>query len=131
MIYGIGTDLIEVARVAKVCESNPRFVERVFTENEKAYSFKNKKNPYMHLAASWAAKESLYKAVNVRCRYADVEVAHEESGKPFFRFERELAETLAEFTFHLSISHIKDYATAVVVAEARPSKHQLVEITIS
>lgn len=85
----------------------------------------------MHLAASWAAKESLYKAVNVRCRYADVEVAHEESGKPFFRFERELAETLAEFTFHLSISHIKDYATAVVVAEARPSKHQLVEITIS
>lgn len=131
MIYGVGIDLIEVARVAKVCGTNKRFVERVFTSNEVAYSFKNKVNPYMHLAASWAAKESFYKATNIRCGYSQIEVAHEDSGKPYFRFERELAARLSEYTFHVSISHLKDYATAVVVAELKPSEHQAVEITIS
>lgn len=129
MIIGIGIDLIEVARVSKVCTTNARFVERIFAESEIEYSFKNKVNPHLHLAACWAAKEAFYKATNIRCSFRDVVVAHEVSGKPYFTFGesaerglRELADGLGgakdtEVKAHLSISHIKEYATAMVVVE--------------
>jgi holo-[acyl-carrier protein] synthase len=142
MIIGIGIDLIEVARVAKVCETNKRFVERVFAESEIEYSMRNKKSPYQHLAACWSAKEAFYKATNIKCNFADVVVAHFDTGQPYFIFG-ETAKTGIEMIesshsavelnpeknadaiqrnhgsikCHLSISHIKDYATAVVVVE--------------
>ncbi|MCD6118357.1 holo-ACP synthase [bacterium] len=117
MITGIGTDLIEVERVERVCRKNARFVERVFTKAEAEFSFRNKKNPYMHLAACWAAKESFFKATNIRCRFRDVEVTHESSGKPYFNFGPSLEGKIDNLRVHLTISHIKEYATATVVVE--------------
>ncbi len=136
MIIGVGIDLIEVSRVAKVCETNKRFVERVFAESEVEYSLRNRKSPYQHLAACWAAKEAFYKATNIRCSFADVVVCHYENGQPILMFgntARKGLEVIAESLLagksierafdidnvraHLSISHIKDYATAIVVVE--------------
>ena len=116
-IVGIGIDLIEVARVTKVCTTNKRFVERIFANSEIEYSLRNKVNPYLHLAACWAAKEAFYKATNVRCSFRDVVVCHEDSGKPYFEFGDSVPEEALSWRVHLSISHIKEYATAIVVVE--------------
>jgi len=102
-IVGIGIDLIEVARVTKVCTTNKRFVERIFANSEIEYSLRNKVNPYLHLAACWAAKEAFYKATNVRCSFRDVVDS--------------VPEEALSWRVHLSISHIKEYATAIVVVE--------------
>lgn len=152
MIIGVGIDLIEVARVAKVCETNTHFVERVFAKSEVEYSARNKKSPYQHLAACWAAKEAFYKATNIKCNFRDVVVNHFDTGQPFLVFgesaragiEKFLRESPGsehrinecrndgdsdpdviedgsrnrELRTHLSISHIKDYATAMVVVES-------------
>lgn len=56
MIIGIGTDIIEVSRLAKAIE-NSRFLERYFTESENAYFLLKNRNPQT-IAASFAAKEA-------------------------------------------------------------------------
>lgn len=115
MIVGIGTDIIEVERVARVCENNARFLARVFSDGEREYSFKNKMSPHMHLAACWSAKESFFKATNFKFRYGDLEVVHDEAGKPSFDFGPALAGEVENLSVHLSISHIKDLAVTTVV----------------
>jgi holo-[acyl-carrier protein] synthase len=117
VIIGIGTDLIEVARVERVCTNNKRFLETMFTEAEREYSAKNIKNPYMHLAAAWAAKEALFKATNIRFRFGDAAVAHEKTGKPYFVFSQSVMDKFGAMHLHLTISHVKEYAIATVVAD--------------
>ena len=57
----VGTDLIEIERIKKSCQSR-RFCERVYSEKELTL-FSQKKNPYESMAANWAAKESFAKAL--------------------------------------------------------------------
>lgn len=114
MIIGVGIDLIEVGRVQKAIERNPRFVERVFTEREILYS-EGKKSRFQHLAARFAVKEAFYKAIGQRIAWTDVETINLPSGQPQLVL---LAKNIYGFTrSHVSISHIADYATAVVVLE--------------
>jgi holo-[acyl-carrier protein] synthase len=61
MVKGIGIDIIEVERVKKLAEKNPRFLERIFTDREISYCVE-KRNKYQHLAARFAAKEAFFKA---------------------------------------------------------------------
>ena len=56
----VGTDLIEIERIKKSCQSR-RFCERVYSEKALTL-FSQKKNPYESMAANWAAKESFAKA---------------------------------------------------------------------
>jgi holo-[acyl-carrier protein] synthase len=114
MILGIGVDMIEVARVQKAIERNPRFPEKVFTPIEIAYS-EGKKSKFMHLAARFAVKEAFIKAVGHRVPWASVGVENLESGQPVLRVEDE-----AKYGYtraHVTLSHIADYAVAVVVLE--------------
>jgi holo-[acyl-carrier protein] synthase len=114
MIIGIGIDLIEVGRVQKAIERNPRFVERVFTEREIQYS-EGKKSRFEHLAARFAVKEAFFKAIGQRIGWADVETINLPSGRPQLVL---LAENIYGFTrSHVTISHTAEYATAVVVLE--------------
>ena len=55
MIAGIGTDLVEIARIADKIARNERFKTHVFTADEIAYC-DSKKQPAMHFAARWAVK---------------------------------------------------------------------------
>ena len=57
----VGTDLIEIERIKKSCQSR-RFCERVYSEKELTL-FSQKKNTYESMAANWAAKESFAKAL--------------------------------------------------------------------
>lgn len=114
MIVGIGVDILEVARVKRAVERNPRFLDRIFTHNEAKYS-QTKKNNYQHLAARFAAKEAFFKAIGRQIRWTDVEVLNEPSGQP-----RLVVHAGGEFGFsrcHLSLSHLADHALAVVILE--------------
>ncbi len=114
MIIGIGIDLLEVGRVQKAVERNIRFLERVFTKTETEYSLP-KKNKYQHLAARFAAKEAFFKAIGKRIAWTDVEVINEPSGQP-----RLVIHAKEDFGFtrsHLSLSHLAEYALAVVILE--------------
>jgi len=114
MIVGIGIDLIEVERVKKALDEHPRFSDRVFTPEEIRYS-SGKKNAAQHLAARFAAKEAFFKALGRRVPWTDVGVVNLESGQPVLEVKN--AETMGFSRAHLSLSHLKSYAQAVVVLE--------------
>ncbi len=114
MIIGIGIDIIEVGRVRKAIERTPRFVDRVFTPAEIAYS-DGKASRFQHLAARFAAKEAFFKAVGRRASWTDVETVNEPSGQP--RLAVRSGEDFGFSRSHISLSHIAELAVAVVILE--------------
>ena len=114
MILGIGVDMIEVARIQKAIERNPRFSDKVFTPVEIAYS-DGKKSRFMHLAARFAAKEAFIKAVGRRVSWTAVGVENLPSGQPELRVVD--AASYGYTRALVTLSHIADYAVAVVVLE--------------
>ncbi len=112
MIYGIGIDLIEIERIRKAIETNPKFLERIFTEKEREYCFRFK-NPYEHFAVRFAAKEATFKALGHRLGWKDVEILNEPSGKPILSIKS----LNKELSSYVSLSHNKDTASAVVILE--------------
>jgi holo-[acyl-carrier protein] synthase len=123
MIYGIGTDIIEVERIQKAMERNSSFGEKIFTAGEAAYC-EQMKNKYQHYAARFSAKEAFLKAIGTGWRYgitfADIDVYHDELGKPLIRLTGKADELIRQegiTRMHLSLTHIKETACAVVVLE--------------
>ncbi|MBN1938284.1 MAG: holo-ACP synthase [Candidatus Aminicenantes bacterium] len=114
MIFGIGIDMIEIERVQKAVERNARFVDKVFTPGEVAYS-EGKKNKFQHLAARFAAKEAFIKALGRGVPWASVEVVNLPSGKPTLAVRD--AETFGFTQTHVSLTHLATYAVAVVILE--------------
>ncbi len=123
MIYGIGTDIIEVARIEKVMERDIGFRDKIFTPGEIAYC-ETKKHKYENYAARFSAKEAFLKAIGTGwrfgIRFGDMEVYHDELGKPFIRVSgkaKELVTDLSISKIHVSLSHLKELATAIVILE--------------
>lgn len=114
MIKGVGVDIIEVKRIEKLAEKNPRFLHKVFTPQETTYS-QGKKNKYQHLAARFAAKEAFFKALGRRINWTDVELTNLSSGKPQLTVNSQERALFSKI--HVSISHLADYAAAVVILE--------------
>ena len=116
MILGTGVDIIDVERVKKIVEKNPRFLEKIFTSGEIDYCLK-KKNKYQHLAARFAAKEAFFKAIGKRINWTDVELYNLSSGKPELKIKNK--ESFHVEKAHVSISHLKEYAVAAVILEGK------------
>lgn len=118
MIFGIGTDLIEVARVKRACEKDS-FLQKVFTPKEQELVAGNAQRA----AGNFAVKEAVVKAFGTgfgTIAPADIEVLREESGKPYvvlYGPAKEYQKTHQIETVHVSISNTKEYATAYVVME--------------
>jgi holo-[acyl-carrier protein] synthase len=113
MIVGIGVDIVEVARIARALEHyGERFLERVFTEEERRYCERFGSGRALHYAARFAAKEAFSKAIGTGmrgiCRWRDIGVVNGVLGKP---------ERYRHHRFHLTLAHTAAYAVAVVVAE--------------
>src|SRR6266850_6242511 len=87
MIVSIGIDIIEVKRIREVLVRTPRFAERVFTADERAYCDGRGAVAAQHYAARFAAKEAALKALQTGWRggigWQDVEIASRESGAPY------------------------------------------------
>ncbi|USI66266.1 holo-ACP synthase [Lactococcus petauri] len=119
MIYGIGTDNVEISRIVQALERNDKFAQRVLTINEFAHfsSFTSKKRQAEFLAGRWAAKEAFSKALGTgfdsQLSFHHIEISKSEKGKPYF-LEHPFAGQA-----HLSISHSNLEAVAMVVLESK------------
>lgn len=124
MIFGIGTDIIEVRRMEKHLEKNDALLQKLYTKTEQEYCNKGKLTRYQCLAARFAAKEAFFKALGTGYRYGmafhEIEVLNDELGKPTINPHGKVKEFLQEKkikNIHLSISHVKEMANAFVVLE--------------
>ena len=124
MVIGVGTDLIEIARISQSIDRfGSRFLARVFTPLEIAYC-QRKKNAAESFAARFAAKEAGAKALGTGISHGvgwlDLEVVRQPSGKPTLSLSGRAAlraRQLGIAKSSLSLSHSKDIALAVVVME--------------
>lgn len=118
-----GVDLVEVKRIeTTVARYGERFLSRVFTASEIAYC--HGRAP--ELAVRFAAKEAVSKALGVGIQHHDgvgwceIEVIADAHGKPSVRLSGRAAQRAGELglhTFALSLSHTREYAIAMLVAE--------------
>lgn len=128
MIAGIGTDLVEIHRIAEKIQRNEYFKNHVFTQNEIVYC-DTQRNPAMHYAARWAVKEAFLKAYGVKYignhRLPEIETIRDEDGKPSILLHGETALNFNEKKFkhiHVSISHTDTHAMAYVIIELLDGK---------
>lgn len=108
----IGTDITEISRFRQM-HNIELFKKNIFTLRERNY-FNKLKDPYPSMAASFAAKEAFAKYMGTGFRGfrpQDVEVLHNELGKPYLLYLRK------PLAVDLSLSHSKDFAVAVVCGE--------------
>jgi len=122
MITGIGTDIVEIARIEKLLQQFPdKFTSRVFTkyEQEKA---KGKTDKAAYYAKRFAAKEAILKATGLGfadgISWQDMEISNDDKGKPLVNISGKLAKIISDnHSVNLSLSDEKDYALAFVVIE--------------
>jgi holo-[acyl-carrier protein] synthase len=123
MIYGIGTDIIEIKRVKEAITKNPKFIERLFTEKEIEY-FKKRNMNIQHIAGGFSAKEAVLKALGTGLgafRWKDIEILRCSVGKPIVKINAKVKHYVEENgigDIHVTISHCRDFATATAIAEA-------------
>lgn len=126
MLCGLGLDVIEISRIRRTLRTfKGRFKERVFTPAEIAYC-QSQGRPSLAYAARWAAKEAGYKALGTDTRagitWTDLEVTHAPHGGPLLVLHgpaRARWEALGSPAIHLSLSHTRSTAAAVVILERR------------
>lgn len=119
-----GVDMIEVDRIKKAIEEiGEPFLNRIYTDREIQYCNQTGKMKYQHFAARFAAKEAVFKALSndIKGRedsfWKDIEVTNSKEGKPQINLEKLNKGKLNHLkSLDISISHIKDYAIASVVA---------------
>ncbi len=122
MIVGLGNDLCEVDRIEAMVECwGKRFTERVFTEGERAYALPKVKRA-QHLAARFAVKEATLKALGVPSglSWKEMEVVGGGNTAPKLKLSgraKAAAEALGVVSFHITITHSGNLASAVVIAE--------------
>jgi holo-[acyl-carrier protein] synthase len=124
MIIGVGIDNVQTERMKEILiKWSDRVEDRVFNESELEYS-KSKGETHLHLAARFAAKEALFKALgkglSEGMTWTDVKVYNDESGKPFIELKRrakEIADEMGVKTIHVSLAHTDVCSMAVVILE--------------
>ena len=122
-ILGIGTDIVEVLRIAQMIERHADlFISRVYTQHEIQYC-SVRKAANQHYAGRWAAKEAVLKALGTGwargITWRDVEVRNDAGGRPTIRLTgeaKEAADRLGIDEVLISISHCRTHATAYALA---------------
>ncbi|MFW2512987.1 holo-ACP synthase [Demequina sp. SO4-13] len=114
-VLGLGIDVVAIERFELAIHRSPGFLERVFTPAERELGKHS-------LAARWAAKEALAKALGAPAglSWQDAEVHRGDDGRPTLEVRGTVALRASELgidRFHLSLSHDAGIASAVVVAE--------------
>jgi holo-[acyl-carrier protein] synthase len=113
MIYGIGIDIVSIGRFKKAVERwGARLEKRLFTDGELSYCL-GQTHPERHLAARFAAKEALFKALGGPLPFQNVEITRGSSGRP----EVKVAGIQDEYRFNISMSHEREYCVAQVIIE--------------
>ena len=123
-VAGIGVDVVDCARIASSIERfGERFLRRVFTEGEIAYS-QSMKFPARHFAARFAAKEALSKAfgtgIGKSMGWRDLDVCKKESGEPYVVLSggaEQMAKARGIEKVWISLSHTDTIGMATIILE--------------
>ncbi|KNC49191.1 holo-(acyl-carrier-protein) synthase [Thecamonas trahens ATCC 50062] len=126
-VLGLGTDIVSVARVAAtVGRTGGRFVQRVLTSNElQEYSARlsevGEHGAHQYLAAQWAAKEAVYKALGGESVvvWRDVEVLRAPSGAPTVTIPDDVVTDRGIDSVLISLSHEESHAVATAIVQGR------------
>jgi holo-[acyl-carrier protein] synthase len=124
VIVGIGVDLVDIARFERATSRTPRLLSRLFADDE-TVAGSERALPLRSLAARFAAKEALIKAVgdSTGMRWHDMRVVSDTLGNPSFQVRGAMSGILARCgvtALHLSMSHDGGLAIAYVIAEGPP-----------
>jgi len=114
-VLGVGIDVVDIARFGETLERTPAIRERLFTEQERSRALPS-------LAARFAAKEALAKALGAPTglTWTDAEIRNDASGDPRFELRGSVlarADQLGVHSVHVSMSHDAGIASALVVLE--------------
>lgn len=127
MVVGLGTDIVEIPRIAQMIERHgENFLRRVYTEEEIKYCQRRKQN-HEAFAGRWAAKEAVMKVLGTGfikgIGFVDIEILNERSGKPMCILHggaKQRADELEIAEILVSISHCKTFATATAIGVEMP-----------
>lgn len=119
MLIGIGNDIIEIDRVRRSIDRyGDKFLNRLFSKREQEYCLRFKDSA-SRFAVRFAAKEAVVKALGTGFSgdidWLDIEIMHTEVGKPYVHLSPKLNERFENPYFLISLSHSRDYASAVAI----------------
>jgi holo-[acyl-carrier protein] synthase len=122
-ILGIGTDITECLRIARMIERHgEQFMNRVYTDEEIRYC-QNRREATQHFTGRWAAKEAVLKALGIGSRrgiaWRDIEIRNEPAGRPVVAVRggiKDVVQRLGVAQVFVSISHCRTHATAYAIA---------------
>jgi holo-[acyl-carrier protein] synthase len=136
MVLGLGTDLIEISRIEEsIRQFGQRFLDRVYTPEEIAYCQRKNKHAAESFAARFAAKEAGAKALGTGISrgvsWKEIEVRREPGGRPTLHLSgraHDRARELGIRHLSLSLTHSRDVAMAVVVAEGHEGANAIISV---
>ena len=119
LITGIGVDIVEIYRIKQAAKKwSNKFLKRIFTDRELKYA-KDRSIPYQHLAARFAAKEAILKAIGDntihRIEWTNVEILNDTNGKPIVNLSgqaKKIKQGKNISDIIISMSHTRTYAVA-------------------
>lgn len=115
MTGGVGIDLLEIERMERALARHPRLAERIFTAAERDYAAAQAR-PGRHLAARFAAKEAVVKALGLSgFGLGEIEIVAGEP--PTVRLSGRAAEAAADRPIKISLTHSREFAAAVAIAD--------------
>lgn len=116
MSSGVGIDLLEIDRLERALERHPRLAQRVFTRAERDYA-EARARPARHLAARFAAKEAVVKALGLSGGFGLAQIEVVAGEPPVVRLSGPAADAAAGRRVNLSLTHSRDFAAAVAIVE--------------
>ena len=116
MSAGVGIDLLEIDRLERALRRYPRLAERVFTRAERDYA-EARARPARHLAARFAAKEAVVKALCLSGGFGLGQIELVAGEPPTVKLSGSVAEAAAGRRINVSLTHSRDFAAAVAIVE--------------
>ena len=116
MITGVGVDIVKIKQFEKIAANLGRFMLRVYTPREREYLKNRRTQSY---AGLFAAKEAVAKAIGTGFSGywpTDIEIRHEDSGKPYVVLHGKAKKLAKGRQIHISISHTDSDAIAFAIA---------------
>ena len=127
MILGTGIDIIEIDRIKNSVERyGEQFLNKIYTRGELDYCLA-KSSKFQHLAARFAAKEAVYKALTTGwhevATWQDIEISNEPNGMPIVSLKGNLQSFLStDKSLKISISHSRDYVACIAIVYKNSSR---------
>ena len=124
MIFGIGTDIVEIKRI-ETMTSLDKFASKILSHNEKEFydSLTNQKQ-IVYISKQFAAKEAIAKAIGTGIKnhthFKNIEILRDKNGAPIFNALNKLEKIISDLGItktHVSLADERDYAIAIAVLE--------------